>query len=970
MGVSSSSLLDESKSNYIRGRTEAELKNFSPHYRRQYSVAFFSQLQEEVEPQRSGHTHLLKQKEAVQGSDVIYTDSVLYYDDCKKWKERFVVVRADYSLEFHDSQESFTKGCPARYILHPTGGTVLTSEEKYSALVDKAFPDLNSSKEDVPSPMVTVPGPFPVFLRLPYRRDSYFSFQQEETQARFVSVLSDCVRHQNGDFLKKTTCEVQAFLKAILFYRQEKGHYESWEMLVGTDTQVLANLVMEDLLPSLQTELLPRLRGKKAERKRVWFVTVEATNELVQEQLRVGLLALKEECSTAAKQQEAIIRANMDQITSSSTFLKTKLQGLVSEPAMKFCSESVVPFLASILEELMGPVSSGFEAVRQCLETELTRVCKDFPPEGTPEELAKALAEVGGGGRLEGCYRHVSVLKEQLQELRNRFKFSNSMLLVHNTQSHMQQLMENAVYTFEMLLQSALKDKTDKLSSVMEKAKIRVLKQYDYDSSTVRKKIFQDALVDITLPAIRRNLAPSCKTELQNYEQHIFADYANFIQVENVYEDVLLKILNDEVSKVVKEAASLKKNNLFVDSTDLQCISQGSLNHTPPRSAPSSPAKVLAAAAVTQSAEQNPPSPLVGNGCLENQPTQDGPVVLAEGKTEITATASQPTDVGSSKAAEPLAVSDIGPAVPEDSSTTLETAALKADASIMDSTEPACGRVSANKPEVASSSTTEATSPTQEAPVRAACEVSSEAGTRGPSVAISLRAAPETTITEEIPAEHRHAIYLVAPAGLGAGSPVPLAEERDSDGATEGQRVSTLEDAETNAPTPSLSQFSEPETAPDNSPPEVTCIGTTLPNISNAEETSDSQTKDDTATPMESDACASSGPTGDGGVSEALVHSVENPGTGKSTVVETSTTAQAPALSIGTDPPAGGSDRPASAPIDSEGTSSGPSDQDASTGDPEAQGPLDCVKSIRDLVVEIIEVEDIVSPCPDNRETQ
>lgn len=36
--------------------------------------------------------------------------------------------------------------------------------------------------------------------------------------------------------------------------------------------------------------------------------------------------------------------------------------------------------------------------------------------------------------------------------------------------------MENALYTFEMLLQSTLKDKPDKQASVMEKAKLRVLK--------------------------------------------------------------------------------------------------------------------------------------------------------------------------------------------------------------------------------------------------------------------------------------------------------------------------------------------------------------------------------------------------------------------------------------------------------------------------------------------------------------
>lgn len=36
---------------------------------------------------------------------MVYKDSILYFDDSKKWKERFAIVRADYSLELHDSQE-------------------------------------------------------------------------------------------------------------------------------------------------------------------------------------------------------------------------------------------------------------------------------------------------------------------------------------------------------------------------------------------------------------------------------------------------------------------------------------------------------------------------------------------------------------------------------------------------------------------------------------------------------------------------------------------------------------------------------------------------------------------------------------------------------------------------------------------------------------------------------------------------
>uniref|UniRef100_A0A8C1BJK6 Niban apoptosis regulator 1b n=1 Tax=Cyprinus carpio carpio TaxID=630221 RepID=A0A8C1BJK6_CYPCA len=491
------------------GQTEAELKNFSPHYRRQSCVAFFCHLKDEVEQHRAGQAQLLKQKEPLQASEVLYKDSVLFFDDNRKWRERFVVVRADYSLELHDSQESYTKGTAARHKLLPTGGTVLTSEEKYTAVVDKCL-----------------------FVK----------------RARFVSILNDCIRHQNQDYLKSMECEVQAFLKAVHFYRQEKGHYESWDMLVGSDCQVLANLVMEELLPSLQTELLPKLKGKKPERKRVWFATVEATYELVHEQLREGLESLKNECREATKQQEALIRSDMDQIINSQTFLETKLQALVSEPAVKYCSENVAPYLTSILEELMGPISAGFQAVRLLLEDELTRICKDFPQGGVTEELQSALQQLGRD-RMEDCYQHVNVLKEQLQELRNRFKFSNSTRVVHCTQSQMQQLMENAVHTFELLLQSALKDKPDKQDSVMEKAKLRVLKQFDYDSSTIRKKIFQEALVDITLPAIKRNLAPACKTELQNFEQFVFADYTNFVQVENVYDNILLNLLNNEVNK-------------------------------------------------------------------------------------------------------------------------------------------------------------------------------------------------------------------------------------------------------------------------------------------------------------------------------------------------------------------------------------------------------------------------------------
>uniref|UniRef100_A0A8C7F7R3 Niban apoptosis regulator 1 n=1 Tax=Oncorhynchus kisutch TaxID=8019 RepID=A0A8C7F7R3_ONCKI len=540
------------------GCAEAELKEFGPHYRTQYSVVFFSQVQDELEQPKEKIKQLLKQRGPPEAGEVLYEEQVLHFEATRKWEERYVVVRGNYCLECHNSFETFVKGVPPRHKLLPTGGTVLTTEEKYMAMVDKCFPN-----EKFAPPIIGMPGQFPVYLRLPYRRDYYFCFRQDARQAEFLSILSDCIRHQNQDFLKKKTVEVQAFLKAVHLYRQVKGSYDSWKMLIGSDVRVLANLVMEELLPSLEKDMLPHLKARKTERKRVWFATVEAAYILVQECLFEGMSALKEECRKAAHQQEVLIRSDMDQILNSRTYLEGKLRASVLESAEKFCLESVQPYLASVLEELMGPISSGFQEARLLSDSQMDQLCQDFQEGGVTNELKQVQTS---SPRL--------LTNSPLHDLQERFGFSNISSLVHSTQIDLQQLVENAAYTFHLLLYKDIEDSPGNACSAMEKSRHRVLKQYDYDSSTVRKRIFREALVGITLPHIKKTLAPTYKTELQGLKQFIYADYSNFVHVHNIYEGILLQSLDKEVIKVVEEAARLKKHNLFTDTRDL--LSQSS----------------------------------------------------------------------------------------------------------------------------------------------------------------------------------------------------------------------------------------------------------------------------------------------------------------------------------------------------------------------------------------------------------
>ncbi|TRZ02400.1 hypothetical protein DNTS_034458 [Danionella cerebrum] len=558
MGASSS-LLDESKSNYIKGHVDQRFKQFAPIYQKQYILAYLSQVQDELEQRKETHTQYLKQRDPPEPGQVLYEENVLYFDSSKKWKERFIVMRACYVLECHESY-----------------------------------------KEDFAPPLGEIQK-FPVYLRLPYRQDSYFCFRDENSQAEFISVLSDCIRHQNKDFLKKKTCEVKAFLKAFQLYRQENDQYESWDMLIGSDVRGLANLFMEDLMPYLEKGLQPCMNSKRADKRRVWFA-----------HLLDKLTNLKEQCKEMAKQQEARMRSDMDQITSSRAFLENKLSAMVSEAATRYSTEQIQPHLPAILEEVMAPISLGFKEARELSEGMMDQLCQDFQNSEQQKELHQALFKMSKAN-LQSCYDKVNGLADHVQELQQAFSYSINGL-VDSTEIDLKQLMENLEYTFELLVRKALEDPSVSLPIAMQKASNRVLKQFDYDSSTVRKRIFNEALINITLPSIKKHLSPFFKEELPKLEQYIFADYSNFIGVENVYEDIIHQILEKDVSMVVKEAASMKKYNLFTESKYKFSVS--SLSFTPPGSAPSSPARLTSSPNHRVSL---PPSPLLTNGLTANK---------------------------------------------------------------------------------------------------------------------------------------------------------------------------------------------------------------------------------------------------------------------------------------------------------------------------------------------------------------
>lgn len=114
--------------------------------------------------------------------------------------------------------------------------------------------------------------------------------------------------------------------------------------------------------------------------------------------------------------------------------------------------------------------------------------------------------------KMQSCYEKMEPLR--LDGLQQRFDVSSTSVFKQRAQIHMREQMDNAVYTFETLLHQELgKGPTkEELCKSIQRILERVLKKYDYDSSTVRKRFFREALLQITIPFLLKKLAPTCKS--------------------------------------------------------------------------------------------------------------------------------------------------------------------------------------------------------------------------------------------------------------------------------------------------------------------------------------------------------------------------------------------------------------------------------------------------------------------------
>uniref|UniRef100_A0A8C4DPF3 Niban apoptosis regulator 2b n=1 Tax=Dicentrarchus labrax TaxID=13489 RepID=A0A8C4DPF3_DICLA len=501
-------------------RTGEVMGEFGRLYEQQYAVALFNKVRFDIEGGGGPQPQLLHRKIPLENKSIFSGSLFQYLEENKKWRN-------------HSLFNMLT--------LLPMGS----------------------------SPFLKCATQFPLILWHPYARHYYFCVVTEKEQQKWHAVLQDCVRHTNDGLSEDNKVQTPAFTDAVRLYRQAQRNYGTWEMMCGVPSQILSNLVMEGLLPELRELISPRLKGKLYERQKNWMLISDAVYSLVQGQCQAQYEALLQKCEAACSSLEASMRTDMDQIITSKEHVTNKIRAVVLPKAEKLLKVSIQPYISSILDALMEPTSRGFSEVRDVFFRELVDMSKNTLNEGTKETIAQHMEKISMLAfhpvKMQSCYEKVEQLS--LEGLQQRFDVSSPSVFVQRAQILMREQMDDAVYTFEQILHQSLESQaTEELCKTIQRCQDRVIKKFDYDSSTVRKRFFREALLQIFIPYMLKQLSPSCASELPRFQELIFEDFSRFILVENIFEEVVLHSVMKDIMMAVKEAAVQRRHNLYRDS--------------------------------------------------------------------------------------------------------------------------------------------------------------------------------------------------------------------------------------------------------------------------------------------------------------------------------------------------------------------------------------------------------------------
>ncbi|XP_070272481.1 protein Niban 3 isoform X2 [Myotis yumanensis] len=558
---------------YIQSnQVEALLRNFLPQYRVQLAASVLQQISRELVPQELAGCQLLHSKKLPRVREHCGPLTQLRGHP-PQWQPIFCVLRGNGHLEWFSHREEYENGGRPLGSAALTGYTVLTSQREYLHLLDTLCPDsAGDHTQEEPDPLLETPVSFPLFLQHPFRRHLCFSAATAEAQRAWRLALQGGIRLRGTVLQRSQAPAARAFLEAVRLYRQHRGHFGHDDMTLGSDAEVLTAVLVRELLPALRAQTQPGLRGAGRARAWAWTELLDAVHAAVLAGAAAGLRAFQPEKDELLAALERTIRPDVDQLMGLrgrvAGRLRTEVQG-----ALECCLRRRVDAqLPRVTQTLLDMVEAALAAVQTLLAQGMDRLDRHLRGNPSGARLRKEVYSFGempwDPELMQACYREAERSRGRLEQLVVPFGFLGAQSLVFGAQDLAQQLMADAVATFLQLADQCLTRALDcnQAAQQLEKVRGRVLKKFQSDSGSARRRFVCGWQLCIFLPFVLSQLEPRCKAELLELEGDVLAVGSPALTIEGIYEDVIRGVLRQRIDGELKKALGASDISCALDS--------------------------------------------------------------------------------------------------------------------------------------------------------------------------------------------------------------------------------------------------------------------------------------------------------------------------------------------------------------------------------------------------------------------
>jgi hypothetical protein len=474
----------------------------------------------------------------------------------KSWKKRWFVVRHDYAVDYFASEADANKPkpkpkgtmglCGYHVVADPNDGII----KRLTDLATKMGMDISELPKPKQYPELTLEVHH-------YRRRCWFiQAANADEKKEWVDMFQTCCRWAYG-LRDKEEVHKRAFHEAVRRTRWELGRW-GWWSYGGNEEQILSDLISAELEWAVMGRIYGKITGPWVIRNKVRNQVLKTIDTFVS----AGVSPAWKAMEAAVKEVRPKIEPTLAQVAEPLGQLKGEILDKMKNAALSIINpmldEHVSPHLSKILEVIKSPFTECFDECFTMYDGQIEEFKKDHSSLADYKKGFKRLDYFPRSWNMWTATRKLDVMYDPLWLLNVIFTEIRPWSLIWNAHDDIKHKMDNAIYTFEQEIETAMTSEGDKLKSdaayaaqVIDMAKAKTLETYKADAIIATNEFYCKIMKAIVMPPFNALVIPACKAILEPLNDMIPEPMKQFVDILEMFDELINGIIDGAIERVV-----------------------------------------------------------------------------------------------------------------------------------------------------------------------------------------------------------------------------------------------------------------------------------------------------------------------------------------------------------------------------------------------------------------------------------